>query len=141
VRSLVLVIALAACKDKPAPAPTEPPAPAPPPPQPVGACNNLEGVKATCSIAPAVRATEPAPQPETVLFDVAISVDTGATGTFPLVMHLSVPADNAAELERTYHGLGPTPCTATIIRPPCNPSASFVTIPSLPVPAYARAQF
>jgi hypothetical protein len=138
VRFAVLVLALAGCKDKPAPAPTEPPAT---PPQPVGACNNLEGVTATCTVAPAVRASDPAPQPDSVLFDVGITVDTGATGTFPLVLHLTVPAESAGALERYYHGLGGAPCTATIIRPPCNPSGSFVTIPSLPVPSYARAQF
>jgi len=137
----VLVVALAACEDKPAPAQAPAaPRPAPPAPQPVGACNNLEGVAATCTVAPAMRATDPAPQPESVLFDVAITADTGATGAFPLVLHLSVPAANTGELERYYHGVGGVPCTATIIRPPCNPSASFVTIPSLPVPAYARAQ-
>jgi hypothetical protein len=139
---LVLVGALASCNSPSSPPPPLPP-PAPPTPAPapapVGACNNVDARDATCSGFTVMRTPQPT-EPGTAIYDVTVTV--AAQGqSFPITMHLLVPVESGPDLERYYGGHAPVPCSAVLVRPPCNPAASGVSIPSMPTPPYARAQF
>lgn len=123
----------------PAPLPA-PPVPQPSPPQPVGACSNVELRDATCSGFTVMRAPGQTAEPGSAVYDVLVVVE-GQGQSFPITLHLLVRDESAADLERYYTGHAPVPCSGTLVRPPCNPAASGVGMPTLPIPPYARAQF
>lgn len=109
----------------------------------MGACNNIEGAQATCSGFALARENDPTVQPGsgTFVYRLSVGVEIGGTSVGVVDLHLRVPEASAADLERTYGGHAPTPCIANIIRPPCNPMMSNVTIPALPIPSYAQQLF
>lgn len=126
---------------RPAPAPPPPTPPSPPPgPGETGGCNNLEGATATCSEFVVSRVPEPAGQAGTALVRVLVQVTAAGAPQGGVLLHFRVPEDKVAELERLYAGHAPTPCVATIIRPPCNPQGSDVQLPELAPPPWARRE-
>jgi hypothetical protein len=54
-------------------------------------------------------------------------------------MFLSMPLERKAELIEHYRQRSPTPCKAYIVRPPCNPNATWVDLGFDP-PAWAKKE-
>ncbi len=105
-----------------------------------GGCHNLEGATATCSDFVVTRVPEPAGQAGTALLRVLVQVQVDGAPQGGVLLHFRVPEGEVTALESLYTGHAPTPCVATIIRPPCNPQGSDVQLPELAPPSWARRE-
>ena len=120
---------------------TESSEPDAPPPQETGNCHN-ENVEGTCQLHIVLPLSpEHAPGPEgTVLCRVDHEIVTNDNRTFVVTSgYLRVPEDRVDELSQYYASHGDLACKAYIVRPPCNPDGTSVTMDLKP-PDFARPE-
>jgi hypothetical protein len=124
---------LAPCANAPTPTPTPPPTPTPVGPPP-GGCVNLD-FDGTCTFQPPMQTAE-AGVPGNVVYELRATCVSGANSLIDTVAHLAIPAERAQELETHYMSHAAVPCHCYIVRPPCDPSASAITL-DVDAPAFA----
>ena len=78
----------------------------------------------------------PGDPPGTVVYQIEHEIHVrGEDRQIPLTsLYLRIPADKAEELEAFFRSADPVDCTAYIVRPPCNPDATSLTLALDPPP-------
>jgi len=139
--ALVLAAALGSCKlpgrDADRVESSEPDAPAP---RETGGCEN-ENVEGTCRIH-SVQPLNPeyTPGPEgTALCRINYEIIVGERKIVVTSGYLRVPEDKVDELYKYYRSHDDLPCKAHIVRPPCNPDGTTVTMDLNP-PEFAKPE-
>lgn len=129
---IVPLVVLAGCACKPPselpPDQEKSPQPAPDPlPQPTGGCHN-EHLEGTCCFLSLTAESPSDSDPEgTRVYRVMYSVEEGDRKVELDRLCLRISTDREQDLRKLLEDKSPVPCTAYIVRPPCNPQATSVT--------------
>jgi hypothetical protein len=116
--------------------------PAPRPKHKTGSCRN-EHLEGMCTFIVASRAPgqRSDAQPGTTLYRLEhkIAVEGEDRNIEVISDYLRIPDERVEELREYYRSNSPTPCKAYIVRPPCNPQATSVTLGVDP-PEFAKPE-
>jgi hypothetical protein len=120
------------------------PAPKPTPKHETGNCRN-EHLEGTCTFIVTSRVpSQPGDaQSETTLYRVEHQIEVKEDGRkIDLTSaYVSIPDRDRDRLDEHYRKNSPTPCKAYLVRPPCNPNATWVDLGFDPPPFAKKERF
>lgn len=103
----------------------------------VGRCENINLDGATCELGAFVVTTLDPERGDAKVVRVNHAAKVGDRAIHFDSFHLVVPEARIKELERFFKENSPVGCDGVIVRPPCNPDATAVTL-KLSLPDYAK---